>query len=335
MSEKENLSEWDERIEPLPFEEYSEKYKDLFVMTGPRQSRALSRMRRVASSPWTHPPSGSRRSEGRGPVQLVGRNGHLATLPRPCVMTRRDGIIELRMHTNGGPFQQTWKAHNAWNHAWLDVGRDPENEVLIITGTGDRWLTADLTDIWRTPFHDWTDDSKLKMYYDMIKLLENLVFSIDIPTIAAINGPGGHTEIGIMCDITLVTEDTNFFDPHFMVGSPSGDGLALTLQQTMGIKRASYYAYTGKKIDGRTAVELGIANEVLPRERLLPRAWELAEMIMERPRHTRRMNHAILSRPWKRALVNDLGFHVAHQLFPMSLDKEGVLARLQRYGHRP
>lgn len=276
----EALSKWDERVEPSQFEEYSEKYKDFFVMT------------------------------------------------------RRNGILEVRMHTNGGPFRQTWKGHNAFSQAWLEVGRDPENEVLIITGTGDQWLTVDLAEVWHTPFGQWTGDSKLKMYYDMIKLLENLVFCIDVPTIGAINGPGGHLEIATLCDITLCTEDVDFSDPHFMVGGPPGDGMALTLQQTMGFKRASYYAYTSQKIDGPTALQLGMVNEVLPRERLLPRAWELAEMIMQRPRLTRRMTHAILSRPWKRALVDDLGFHAVHQLFPMSLDEEGILARLEQYRRR-
>lgn len=246
------------------------------------------------------------------------------------VMKRENGILEMRMHTNGSTFQHSWKGHNAWGQAWIDIGRDPENEVLIITGTGDQWLTADLSNVWSTPFKEWTDDSKCKMFDDMIKLIENFIFCIDIPTIAAVNGPGGHTEIATLCDITLSTEDADFSDPHFLVGSPAGDGLFLTLQQTIGIKQATYYNYTGKKIDGITAQKLGIVNEVLSRNDLLPRAWELAEMIMKRPRLTRRLNHTLAIRPWKRALVNDLGFHVAHQIFPMSLDEEGVIPRINR-----
>lgn len=278
MSDKissENLSPWDERIEPSQFEVYSEKYKDMMVMT------------------------------------------------------RRNGIIEVRMHTNGGPFQHSWRAHGAWSQAWVDIGRDPENEVLIITGTGDKWHVGN-PDVWKTAFREWTKDSQLKMYHDAMRLLENLIFCIDIPTIGAINGPGTHCEIGTLCDITLCTEDADFFDPHFLGGTPPGDGMALTLQQTMGIKRASYYAYTGQNINGRMALELGIVNEVLPRERLLPRAWEIAEMMMERARSVRHLTHAILSRPWKRALVNDLGFYLTHQMFDMAIDTESPLERLMR-----
>ncbi|WP_201295363.1 hypothetical protein [Nocardia sputi] len=48
---------------------------------------------------------------------------------------------------------------------------------------------------------------------------------------------------------------------------------------------------------------------------LAPRAWELAELIAARPRTTRRFTHAIAQRPWKRRLVDDLGFGIAHEMF--------------------
>lgn len=249
------------------------------------------------------------------------------------IMTRRNGIIEVRLHTEGGPFQFSWEAHSVWSQVWMDIGRDHSNEVMILTGTGDRWQTGN-PDVWNTKFRDWTMDDKLRMYHESMRLLESLIFCIDIPTIAAINGPGTHCEMGTLCDITLCTEDTDFFDPHFLGGTPPGDGMALTLQKTIGLKRAAYYAYTGQKIDGKKAVELGIANEVLPRERLLPRARELAEMMMERTRTTRHLTHTILSRPWKQALVDDLGFHLAHQMYDMANDEEGPHARLMKIKER-
>ena len=245
------------------------------------------------------------------------------------LMTRKNGILEVRLHTGDGPLKFSWQAHSMWSQAWIDIGRDPENEVMILTGTGDRWLDAN-PEVWKKLFREWTQDDKLKMYHESLRLLENLIFCIDIPTIAAINGPGTHCEIGTLCDITLCTEDTDFFDPHFLGGTPPGDGMALTLQRTIGIKRAAYYAYTGAKLDGKTAMELGIVNEVLPREKLLPRAWELAEMMMERSRGARMLTHSILSRPWKEALVQDQGFHLTHQMYDMANDEEGPLARLMK-----
>lgn len=252
------------------------------------------------------------------------------------VLTRKDGVLEVRMHTNGGPFRASWQAHNAWSQLWNDVGRDPENEVMILTGTGDFWLTADLDELWHTPLRDWTDDSKLKMHCDMVKLLESFIFAIDIPTIAAVNGPGGHLELALLCDLTLCAPDVQFSEPHFMIGAPPGDGLMLALQRTMGVKRASYHAYTGRPVDALAARDLGLINEVLPRETVLPRAWALAEMIMQRPRITRHLTHAITAQAWKRALVDDLAFHVGHQMLPMVLGGEAPAALARRHGlHNP
>jgi enoyl-CoA hydratase/carnithine racemase len=159
---------------------------------------------------------------------------------------------------------------------------------------------------------------------------------LDIPTIAAINGPGTHCEIGTLCDITLCTEDTDFFDPHFLGGTPPGDGMLLTLQRILGVKRAAYYAYTGQKIDGRKALELGLVSEVVPRERLVERAWELARMMMERSRMTRKLTHSIVSRPWKQALVEDQGFHLVHQMYEMAGDADNAqfLSRLMKNRER-
>jgi len=243
-------------------------------------------------------------------------------------MKRKDGILEVRTHTGDGPLQYVWEVHEAWGQAWREIGGDPENEVIIITGTGDKWLVGDPS-VWKTPFPRWPPDAKLKMRLEAQKLVENLVFGIDVPIIAAINGPGVHVEFGIMCDLTLVTEDVDFWDPHFMAGVVPGDGMGLALQHTIGTKRAAYYAITGKKIDGKTAVELGIANECLPRGKLLERAWELAGYLMDRPRPARVFTHAVLSRPWKQALVNDLQMHGAHITLGMCMDEQGQLARLE------
>jgi enoyl-CoA hydratase/carnithine racemase len=175
---------------PTRFEEYSEKYKDLFFMT------------------------------------------------------RRDGILEVRMHTHGGPLQFDWMAQTAYGNVWSDVGRDPENEVMILTGTGDLWQIGN-PEVWTTKFMDWPNSRKLDFYHESRRMIENMIYCIGIPTIGAINGTGSHWQLGT--------------------------------------KKAAYYAYTGMNINAQAALDLGLVSEVLPREKLLPRAWELAEMIMQAP----------------------------------------------------
>ncbi|MFG1776214.1 enoyl-CoA hydratase/isomerase family protein [Micromonospora sp. NPDC049051] len=261
-----------------------------------------------------------------GYVQRPNFESYAAKYADYFVMQRRDGIIELRMHTGGGPAQFSFAMHNAWGQAWQEIGNDPHNEVLILTGTGDLWLTTETApdEAARTLMQQPRpkDFAYEHTYYDATKLLENLVFGIDIPTIAAINGPSiAHTEFALLCDITLAAETTTIIDPHLPTGVAPGDGQQLTLQELIGTKRAAYHLYTGKPITARQALELGLVNEVLPADQLLPRAWDIAQTIMKSPRTARRLTHAIVQRPWKRRLVHDLGFGIAHEMFGISADR--------------
>jgi enoyl-CoA hydratase/carnithine racemase len=243
-------------------------------------------------------------------------------------MRRRDGIIEVRMHTGGGPAVFGFAMHNAWGQAWQEIGNDPDNEVLILTGTGDAWLTADQGTDPAEAARRLREAPRPKdfayehVYYDATKLLENFVFAVDIPTIAAINGPSvAHTEFALLCDITLAADTATIVDPHLPTGAAPGDGQGLTLQELIGTKRAAYHLYTGQPITAQQALDLGLVNEVLPPDQLLDRAWDLAGTIMRSPRAARRLTHAIAQRPWKRRLVQDLGFGLAHQMFGMTADR--------------
>ena len=54
-------------------------------------------------------------------------------------MRRENGILEMTFHTDGGPLRWGKGAHEDLERAFLDVGRDRDNEVIIITGTGDEY----------------------------------------------------------------------------------------------------------------------------------------------------------------------------------------------------
>ena len=237
-------------------------------------------------------------------------------------MERRNGILQVHMHTEGGPVIYGLPIHNAWSQLWLDIGNDPDNEVLIFSGTGDKWIAGFDPEMSKLPFHEMPEDVFYdQLYADATKLLEAFIFNIDIPTIACINGSGLHTEFALLCDITLCAEHAELFDPHFKFNLVPGDGQGLTFQELMGLKRAAYFLYTSDTIDAQMAKELGLVNEVLPLDQLLPRAWEIAEKVMQKPRAIRRMTSAVLRRQWKQRLVQDLGFHIAHELLGMHLNK--------------
>jgi enoyl-CoA hydratase/carnithine racemase len=227
---------------------------------------------------------------------------------RHVAMERKNGIIKLRMHTDGGPVIWGLDMHRVLSQLWHDVGNDPQNDLMILTSTDPYWIgVVDEEEEKTLPF-DYDN-----YYCEATKLVENLIFNVDIPTIAAVNGPGFHTEIALLCDITICSEEAVFQDGHFLIGFVPGDGQLLTFQELIGAKRSSYALYTGQKIDARTALEWGLVNEVVPKEKLGERAWELAETIMQQPRATRCLTHQLLVRPWKQRLINDFQAHISHE----------------------
>jgi len=238
------------------------------------------------------------------------------------IMERKNGILLVRMHTDGGPLKWCPQVHHMLLEAWSTIGNDPENEVMILTATDPYWIG----EFDHEAFKEWDTSTDPEIRYNGLyrpsKSVENLIWSIDIPTIAVIPGTGSvHFNFAILCDITLCTPDFVIRDDHFKMGMVPGDSQSLLLQGLIGTKRAAYSMYMGENIDAQTALELGIVNQILPKEQLMPRAWEIAERIMAQPRPVRRLTHQLAIRPWKRLLTDDYQIHILSEMYSYALMK--------------
>ncbi|MEW6441000.1 MAG: enoyl-CoA hydratase/isomerase family protein [bacterium] len=242
-------------------------------------------------------------------------------------MKRKDGIIEVRMHTQGQEAKWSLELHRALPQMFEVVGADRENEVMILTGTGNTWIASLDQESFDAIEHEGESGFKqfsYDMYYhDATKLVEKPLWDLDIPTISVINGPGFHTEFALTCDLTICSEDAQFIDPHLYAGLAPGDGQFLVFQQLLGLKRANYAMYMIQNLDAKRALEWGLVNEVLPREKLLDRAWELAETVVNRnPRIVRRMTTQIAKRPWRRLFTDDFSMHIAHEMYAIHISMQ-------------
>ena len=157
--------------------------------------------------------------------------------------------------------------------------------------------------------------------------VSSLVNDLEIPTIGVLNGPGFHTEICLMCDITICSEDAVIFDLHYDIGSVPGDGIHSCFMELLGVKRGAYALLTGQAIDAKKALEYGLVNEVVPRDKLLDRAWKLADHIMTQPRITRRLTTQIVRRPWKKRITDDLDGGFGIQMFAHLAKKKSIHSR--------
>lgn len=237
---------------------------------------------------------------------------------------RADGVLLAQAHTMGGSIQLSVENHRALGQLFKTVGADPDNEVLILTGSGEHFMMAIDPDgfaLERENLQHWAYEYG---YKDGRINVSSLINDLEIPTIGVLNGSGGHAEICLMCDITLCAEEAIIFDPHFNMGSVPGDGIHSCLQELLGVKRAAYALITGQQIDAKLALEYGMVNEVLPRDQLLDRAWKLADHIMSQPRVTRRLTTQIVRRPWKRRITDDLDGGFGIQMFAHLAKNEAI-----------
>lgn len=105
------------------------------------------------------------------------------------------------------------------------------------------------------------------------------------PIIGAINGATftGGLEMALGCDFLIGSERAVFADTHARVGILPGGGMTARLPQVVGAASARRLSMTGEVLDATQAERLGLVTEVVPHERLLERALELAQQIAEVP----------------------------------------------------
>ena len=227
-----------------------------------------------------------------------------------------NGILEAKWHTQGKELLWSVQVHRAIWQACMYIGQDMDNEVLILGGTGDQWIAGldDYNSMNEEENIDWMTYEH--MYYDGTNISEGLVCDIEIPTIGVINGPGFHTEMALFCDLTLMAEDAYIVDMHYNINMVPGDGIQIALRECMGLKRSNYMMLMGQPINAKTALEYGMVNEVLPREKIYDRAWEIAEKLMiSASRATRRVTVQILRAPWKKAFAWELRHAFGSEMF--------------------
>ncbi|BBZ34695.1 enoyl-CoA hydratase [Mycolicibacterium confluentis] len=155
------------------------------------------------------------------------------------------------------------------------------------------------------------------------------------PIIGAVNGPvfTGGLEMALACDFLIASERAAFADTHARVGILPGGGMTARLPQRVGAAMARRLSMTGEVVDAARAERIGLVTEVVPHDRLLPRALELAAQIAEVPGPTMAALKEIYQRGWAGvtdpALAAEKQIAGAQQLDTSDLAqrREAVMAR--------
>jgi len=209
--------------------------------------------------------------------------------------------------------------------------KDPELDVLVLTGTGDIAFCsgADLKNAESLIARPGADDSG-PMGISRITDLEK-------PTIAAINGYclAGGLELACWCDFRIASRNASFGDPARRWGVPLIDGGTQRLPRIVGLGNALYLIETGIVIDAHHAFHMGLVQEVVPQGQALLRALELADAISNYPqiclRNDRQATYGGLS------LSLSEGIRLEAKIHESTLVNPEIVEGLRRYaaGQRP
>lgn len=159
--------------------------------------------------------------------------------------------------------------------------------TLIITGDGSAFSSGgnikDMAD--KAGAFSGGGTELEETYRQGIQRMPKAIQSIEVPVIAAINGPaiGAGFDLCNMCDIRIASNTAKFGETFVNLGIIPGDGGAWFLQRLIGYQKAAELTFSGRVIDAEEALELGLLLKITEPDNLIAEAHQLAEQFAQQP----------------------------------------------------
>jgi len=175
----------------------------------------------------------------------------------------------------------TWAMYDGLVRACEWVDHNDEVKVLLLKGAGERAFIAG-TDI--SQFQEFESPQDAIDYEARMNGIIGRLEAVTKPTIALIRGyaVGGGAAIAMACDLRICAPDAKFGIP---IARTLGNCLSMAnyarLVDLVGPARAKYMIFTAEMVDAETALQIGLANEVVPADELEARGERLALTLAE------------------------------------------------------
>lgn len=236
-----------------------------------------------------------------------------------------EGILEVQLHWGDGPCRFSESVHSGLVGLALDIQRDPDNECVIITGTGKDFMNEPdkeeaLAECERNYPHsatyDWWWMNQTRIF--------NAFIDIPVPVIAAINGGCSfHPETWLMSDYIFVTPSTYYVDKH-VHGSHCipADGLNDLVGFIVGRNRVKGIFLNGTCVDAKMGIDLGLWHEIVPEDELMDHARKFARetILCLEPMH-RRMWREVFVQPFRELMAKSVRASLAQEAYAAELCK--------------
>ena len=198
-----------------------------------------------------------------------------------------------------------------------DMTRDHSVRAIVLTGAGAAFCAGGNVKHMRdkTGMFAGAPYAMRNSYRTGIQLIPAALYELEVPVVAAINGPaiGAGLDLACMCDIRIAANTAIFAESFVKLGIVPGDGGAWLLPRVIGMARASMMTLTGQTIDAAQAVDFGLVNEITSPGKTMDRALEVARAIAANPGHATRMAKRLLREGQDMKLAPLLELSAAYQ----------------------
>jgi enoyl-CoA hydratase len=170
------------------------------------------------------------------------------------------------------------RLHWELTQVWLTIDADPTARVAVVTGAGRAFSAGgdlDMVDA------NSRDPRRLaRTVREASDLVYNMI-NTDKPIVSAINGVavGAGLVVGLLADVSIMSESARITDGHTKLGVVAGDHAAIVWPLLCGMAKAKYYLLTSDFIDGREAERIGLVSLCVPADQLMPKAFEVADKL--------------------------------------------------------
>jgi len=232
--------------------------------------------------------------------------------------SEQEGVVTLTMNR---PEERNTLGDESQFQEFVDacqsINRDLAIRAVIVTGAGTSFCAGgnvkDMTE--ETGMFGGEAMQVRKNYRDGIQRIPLAIYDLEVPVIAAVNGPamGAGCDLACMCDIRIASESAKFGEIFVKLGLIPGDGGAWFLQRLVGYAKAAEMTFTGEPLDAAEALACGLVSKVVPQQNLLDEAQALARRIAVNPTQAVRMAKRLMRDAREGSLATALEMAAAFQ----------------------
>ncbi len=158
-------------------------------------------------------------------------------------------------------------------------------------------------------------DSTRFNYRRGVQKVTRAFMDLELPAIAAINGHaiGLGLDLACLCDMRIAAESAMMSASFIKIGLVPGDGGAWSLQKILGYSKAAELFFTGERFGAAAALEMGLVGQVVPDDKLMDAALELANKIAANPARSLRLTKRLLREAQTGGMEEVLQLSAAYQ----------------------